>query len=1118
MIHCYQCGTDNLDGTEYCDECGKHLLTATDTSPSQLLLWVLFPFYLLFLAFSRILKIVITPINKFFAFLRADNSGVNARLISPFANGTGRHEVAIPLARSFRYGHEPVGTNDEPAVTNAAARFVGRQAELNVLAQRILFSNGGSFLVTGYRGVGKTSFINQVVRKLNEALPWAKQCLEDMDMEIVDIYLNIARPVQPAELMHYIIRQLYDRLVKKHIYQLLDDDLRDELTLAYQRTSVNMARKMAEASERNFGFNEASLGGEFLKATVKASWVAKRSRTQNYEMTFLSYDDKAAEHDIISIARRLTEGYVRPLARLDGVRRIFNPAKRQRVKLKIVFVFDELDKLEEFTTKVEGKDEGEQKPVIDVILGTLKNLFTTSGLTFVFVAGKDLQERWLEDVGKGDSVYESVFSYDKYLPCLWADVDSICDGLVDPSQALLPSQRQVFGEFKKYLAYKGRGIPRRIIRTFNEYVEWSGDQPTLTFSRQRIRTIRFYAELQGVLSANEDRLFGDSHEEVLGTQSDKRRLAVYYLIDWILRQGVAEFTLDNVRIASKRLSAKIALAEEIVPSVAEDIIKILLDGDFIQEVHKLEYRVFIGDANAIDDANVMAEKRYRLIPRRLVEIGGLAADAEAEMGFEISGATITAFSKAESITSIGKYKIIRELGRGGMGAVYEATDEYSGRKVAVKVTADSANDEWQARFEREALIMNELNHPNVVRLYDWGRDNDRLYIAMEYLDGLTLEEVIKRRGKLRLDLVVAIAKPVAEAAHYVHQKGFVRNDIKPNNIMLTTSGRVCLLDFGITKPAISKPEIQSKFDTETSLVIGTPHFMAPEQFQLRIADERSDIYSLGIILYKMLTGVFPFDGSDYSDLIKAHAEQPPVPPSHLVSLPTEIDEVVLKCLEKDPGNRFQTMAELADALIAAAGELPHVDLRSVVSVARKEAKEIEQMNQLQTLVPTDSFNPLMHGAASLIVARSDDSVIPALSLPRPVTDTLSAATVPPELLLSEAKDFESSDTRTRITLIRGRAEDVDFHLATFRTSYLLEKKTSIGRSSENDISLSDPKISRYHAELTADGENWFIGDFNSILGTFVNGEKIITRQLLKDQDEIQIGDFVFIFQQAALTK
>jgi serine/threonine-protein kinase len=455
------------------------------------------------------------------------------------------------------------------------------------------------------------------------------------------------------------------------------------------------------------------------------------------------------------------------------------------------------------------------------------------------------------------------------------------------------------------------------------------------------------------------------------------------------------------------------------------------------------------------------------------------------------------------------------------------------------------------------MIMNDLHHPNVVRIYDWGRENGRLYISMEYLDGVNLEEVIKRRGRLGLDLTVAIVKPVAEAAQYVHQKGYVRNDIKPNNIMLTTAGRVCLLDFGISRAARSKPELEAKFDTDRGVIIGTPQFMAPEQFERYTADERSDIYSLGVMLYKMLTGQFPFDGSDFVDIARAHLVQSPAPPSQRVPLPPAVDGVILKCLEKDPDKRFRTMAELADALVAAAGDLPPVDLKSVVNMVREEAKEVEQMDRMLTMAPAHFPVPAMPSAAPIEATGGTWPGDPAPQPPQSIADTApilwrASRVDAPKPIADEAIPDEApaitgsmvgapinteapaitgpgetqmaslygtgghrpSDPRPRIALLRGRAEDVDWRLTAVGTAYMLEKKTSVGRSSENDVVLRDAKISRYHAEFNVDGETWFIEDYNSIVGTFVGGEKIIARHSLRDGDEVQIGYFVFIFNQA----
>jgi serine/threonine-protein kinase len=760
------------------------------------------------------------------------------------------------------------------------------------------------------------------------------------------------------------------------------------------------------------------------------------------------------------------------MARLDRLKHMINRRPASHIRLKIVFVFDELDKLEEFTVQVDGDASGGQKPVIDQVLGALKNLFTTSGVTFIFVAGKDLQERWLEDVGKGDSIYESVFSYDKYLPCMWTEVQTICDGLIDRARGMSAADVQVCNDFKKYLAFKGRGIPRRIIRTFNEYVEWSGNHPRLVFTRQHIRRIRFFAGLQSVLEEHEKQLFGDAHEEVPGTQSDKRRLGIYYLVDWILQQGAAEFTLTDVLNASKRLSARIALAEEIAPRVIEDVVKTLVEKSYLQEVHKVLDQVFIGDGK------VGEGKRYKLAARRLAEMGGVAEDLEEDARV-FTG-------KEKLLTSIGKYKLLKQLGRGGMGTVYQATDEQSGRIVAVKVLAEEWNNDSDivARFEREAMIMNALRHPNIVQMYDWGKDGSRVYIVMEYLDGLTLDEIIRSRGKLGLEWAMAIATQVADTAHYVHQQGFVRNDLKPTNIMLTTAGRICLLDFGIAKSVHPAAEFSSQHDTQAGVIIGTPLFMAPEQFEHYVADVRSDVYSLGVVLYKMLTGVYPFDHHDFAQVSRAHLHETPKPLSHYVDVPEALEHVILKCLEKVPDQRYQTMEELSMALQDAAGELPQVDLRSLVSVAREKVKEIEAREREATRAASEFIAPAPAVSSSPVPPLS-----PCLDSPTPGT---GVSTPPPQ-----------QDGRP--ILVQVDQSDNE--------GILLEGRKTFGRSIENDIVLPNPTLSRHHGAFTVEDNNCFIQDFNSANGTFVNGERVSGSQLLQQGDHIQIGDLIFVFKQ-----
>jgi len=1032
-------------------------------------------------------------------------------------------EAVVPLLPAFRFAHEPVRTEQ-------AQRFVGHRAELETLVARILFSEGGSFLVTGYRGVGKTSFVNQVVRRLAESVLWASSLLGDI--EVLDVQLNLARPLEPKELMHHIIRRLYEGLMEKGLYARLSAALREELLVAYQRTSFNMVRKLGETAEKSIGIGEASLGVEKLKVALKTSFLYKRSRSQNLEMTFMGYDDKAAEFDIIRLARQLSEGYEEELTWLERQIKKLRRVPPTRRRLKIVFVFDELDKLEEFTAVANGK----AKPFIDEMLGVLKNLFTTSGIAFIFVAGKDLQERWLEDLGRGDSVYESVFCYDKYLACMWADANEICDGFVDwdklkreaekaprpqtvaDSSATVTLAREggaplAYGDFKKYLAYKGRGIPRRIIRGFNEYVQWNGKQPELAFTSQDVRRMRFYAGLQDLLAQHERRLFGKITEEILNTQQDKSRLGVYYLLDWILRRGESEFTLPDLVGASQQLSAKIAPTQDVAPEMIRALLDILLSGEYLTAAGNEQDQVRIGDVSA------QKEQRYKLTARRLAELRGLAGVFEAEAA---------AFKGEPAIPQkIGPYKILASVGKGGMGEVYRAWDERNNRFVAVKVmAANLAGDPLAAaRFKREAQVLSTLQHPGIARYYETGEDQNCPYLAMELLEGVNLGDFMNRYGKFASAIAVAIAKAAADILRYVHSKNIVRNDVKPGNILLSPTGRIYLMDFGIAREVF--PSEQSL--TSTGVIVGTPFYMSPEQAQGKAVDARSDIYAFGVVLYEMITGQRPFAGESAVETIMAHLQKLALPPSQLATLSPELETLIMKCLEKEPDQRFQKMAELAQALALVRESNVTTDLARFASRAAQELQTAKAIEREATQVGPPMSAPSSATTATELRAseklRAEEKAVasplppppapPAPVLPppspRPQAETQfaaapSASENAPALAGAHLRmKHAPQSTRSKFSMRSETSSPQDPRFS------LAQGKTSIGRDGENDVQLEGNMVSKFHARVYEQEGRFYIDDLNTANGTWVNGKKIRERHPLHAGDKIQVGEFVLEF-------
>jgi len=256
----------------------------------------------------------------------------------------------------------------------------------------------------------------------------------------------------------------------------------------------------------------------------------------------------------------------------------------------------------------------------------------------------------------------------------------------------------------------------------------------------------------------------------------------------------------------------------------------------------------------------------------------------------------------------GRYRVEQELGRGGMAKVFKGTDEVLGRPVAIKVLAPQlADDEsFIARFRREAQAAARLNHSNLVSVYDTGEDDGIKYIVMEYVEGKTLAACLAGGGRITPDRAIEIAEDVCRALAVAHAAGIVHRDIKPGNIMVTPRGEVKVSDFGIARVSVTGDTI-----AQTVAVLGTASYLSPEQAQGQAVDGRSDIYSLGCVLYEMLTGRAPFVGDSPVTVASKQVLETPQPPSKLdPDVSTELDAVVLKALSKNPANRYQTADDL----------------------------------------------------------------------------------------------------------------------------------------------------------------------------------------------------------------
>jgi serine/threonine-protein kinase len=360
------------------------------------------------------------------------------------------------------------------------------------------------------------------------------------------------------------------------------------------------------------------------------------------------------------------------------------------------------------------------------------------------------------------------------------------------------------------------------------------------------------------------------------------------------------------------------------------------------------------------------------------------------------------------ISQLGRYEVLSELGQGAMGVVYRARDPLIDRVVAIKTInlglALDEKEEYEGRFYQEAKAAGRLSHPNIVTIYDVGRNDDVAYIAMEFLEGRELRDIMNDGGLLPVHQVLDIVSQVASGLAYAHEFGIVHRDVKPSNIMVVRDGHVKITDFGIARMA------SSSVRTQTGMVLGSPKYMSPEQVMGKLTDQRSDIFSLGVMLYEMLTGQAPFTGDNVNAIMYQTLNTIPAPPNTLNSaVPQMVNFIVAKALSKGLEDRYQEAKDFADDLRSCRDMLPRSGHRADASklpaggerklpdafdiTARMDVSEDEANTTSQRVISQlfDSAAATMHLAALTASEAEVDQLSKTLKMEVPSPEAIKQA-------------------------------------------------------------------------------------------------------------------------------
>ena len=781
----------------------------------------------------------------------------------------------IPLDPRFVYLHEPL-RDDGPI------GLLGNDDVIEDLVRRMVHSSGGSFLVAGFRGVGKTTIVDRVSDGV-------ARCLEPT--HLITIKLNVARRRTTSELLFEIIRKLYDEVEDRDLGPMLDDRLRERLSIAYRRTSLSLTETSTNAVERARGISvplPVGIGSPKIDASRKAT------ESLAHAASFLPYSDAEVEQDFEQIVR-LFEREAPPQPERRFSRLVGRRPAPPRTKCRLLIVVDELDKLT-------GDEDGRRS--VEQLFAGLKNLLTIRGAHFLFVAGPDLHEQALDERHGGNSVYDAVFGLQAYVPCIWDREDKLLDELITDPEIRQSDEARAL---RDHLAFWGRGVPRLLVGALQTLVRWDEDRPIVRLEGEDLDMVRSYANLERLIR---DFIDPRAAGHPRGIELDKWRLAIYYAVEWILRFEVT-FTVQDVVALARSAGGSIHPMLGLEEPEVEELLTYLAEHGIVRQVSgRLPNHTFYGSEPetqvAAYEVTDGVEALLRDIQPLESQTGGVPA---ADVPLRVPSAVFR--GAVGSTMDGGRYRLLDEVDRSGAALVYRAHDSRTQRDVAVKVLevpGSGPSEAMRARFVRGAQIAIGLDHPGIVRTYERFEEADgRMAVVMEFLPGRSLAQRIRSPGPLVPRRGVVVADVVLEALDYLHRQGLARLDLRPASIMLPDGRTPKLVNLGLLKHADGSDDV-----TPAGAMVGTPTYCAPEQLDGRPVDIRTDIFALGLILYEAIGGRPARIGSSVGEVLEQVSESR-VDVSALAGS-DELRDVIARSTAPEPSDRYSSPAEMRTAL------------------------------------------------------------------------------------------------------------------------------------------------------------------------------------------------------------